>query len=289
MALIYIALSIGCSLILAQILKLAENQKLSVLHVLVSNYAAGCLISLWNAPEWGGTSFFPETANLGWGVTTTVLLLGLVFIANLLVYSKSIHRVGMGVSIAAMRMSLVFPIGVSLFVFGEQLVSIRYIGILVALASLLLMVPRIRTKSISGVSDAWLPVLIFVMTGVADTGMKVYERLFSAQISEDLFVSGIFLVSFLIGGLVLLKRGEYQITWKEAMYGVVAGLVNLYSSIFLLYALKMMPGSVVFPLVNVSLVVFGTFIGVWFWNDKPSGKQWTGLAMAVVSIFLLLG
>lgn len=287
MGLAFIALSVSCSLVIAQILKLAENRKLDILKILVCNYLAGFLISLFNSREF---SVFPEISS-GFSTWLIVLslILGVVFIANMVVYSKSIDRVGMGVSIAAMRMSLVFPIAVSLFVFGESIASIRYFGIILALASLLLMVPRIRTKSISGFSDAWLPILIFLMTGIADTGLKVYERLFSHQVSEDLFISGIFFISFLVGTGILLKRKQFRFTIKEAGYGIATGIVNLYSSIFLIYALKLIPGSIVFPLVNVSLVVLGTLIGVGFWKDKPSIKQWSGLAIAIISIILLLG
>lgn len=287
MGLFYIALSVFCSLSIAQILKLAENKKMRVLHILVCNYLAGFLISLFNSAEF---SLFPEVStDISIWLLGLSALLGVIFIANMVVYSRSIDRVGMGVSIAAMRMSLIFPIAVSLFVFGETIGIIKYGGIILALASLLLMVPRIRTKSISGISDAWLPILIFLMTGFADSGLKIYEQLFAAQISEDLFVSGIFFISFLVGGSILIKRGEINFSYKEIGYGIATGIVNLYSSIFLIYALKLMPGSIVFPIVNVTLVVLGTFIGIFIWKDRPSVKQWSGLGIAIISIFLLLG
>lgn len=287
MVFVYIALSIFCSLSIAQIFKLAENRTLDILKILVCNYAAGFLISLFFSPEF---SAFPHhQLQISTGLMVLAVILGIVFIVNMLAYSKSIDRVGMGVSIAAMRMSLVFPIAVSLFVFGERIASIRYFGIILALASLLLMVPRIKTKGISGLSDAWLPIFIFIMTGMADTGLKIYERLFATQLSEELFMSGIFLLSFFIGMGTLIKRKQVHFTFTEIGYGIATGLVNLYSSIFLIYALKLMPGSVVFPLVNVSLVALGTLIGVWFWKDKPSIKQWSGLALAIISIVLLLG
>ena len=287
MGLLYIVLSISCSLAIAQILKLAENRKLNVLKILVFNYLSGFLISFFNSAEF---SVFPDVIPIPdlW-LAILAVILGIIFIANMVVYSRSIDRVGMGVSIAAMRMSLIFPIAVSLFVFGEAIGGLKYVGIILALGSLLLMVPRIHTKGISGFSDAWLPVLIFIMTGFADTGLKVYEQLFSTQISEDLFVSGIFFFSFLVGIGILLKRKEIHFTFTEMLYGIATGVVNLYSSIFLIYALKMMPGSIVFPLVNVSLVVLGTVIGIVIWKDTPSVKQWSGLAIAVISIILLVG
>lgn len=287
MGLIYIALSLFCSLSIAQILKLAENNKMRVLHILVCNYLAGSILSFFTSPEF---SLFPEvSAGLSLWLLGLTVLLGVLFIANMVVYSRSIDRVGMGVSIAAMRMSLIFPIAVSLFVFGEAIRGITYAGIILALGSLLLMVPGIRTKSITGISDVWLPILIFLMTGFADTGLKIYEQLFSDQISEALFVSGIFFISFLVGGSILIKRREVHFSFKEIGYGVAAGVVNLYSSIFLIYALKLIPGSIVFPIVNVTLVVLGTFIGILIWKDRPSIKQWSGLGIAIISIFLLIG
>lgn len=287
MAYLFIFLSISCSLSIAQILKIAENNKMRVMSILVINYLAGSLISLLNSSEVAAKSLISIDLNLFF--FSMMILLGFIFIGNLVVYSRSIDRVGMGVSIAAMRMSLIFPIAVSLFVFNEELAPYRYLGILLALGALLLMVPRIKTKKISGLSNAWLPVLIFLMTGAADTGLKVYEQVFAAQVSEDLFVSGIFFISFITGVGILVKRKELHFTFKEIGYGVVTGIVNLYSSIFLIYALKLLPGSVVFPIINVTLVILGTLIGVWIWKDKPTIKQWSGLAIAIISIVLLIG
>ncbi len=286
MGLLFIFLSISCSLAIAQILKIAEGRKLNVLKILVVNYFAGFLISYYSSDEF---LIFPTSvSSFGLIILVLTALLGLLFIANMVVYSKSIHRVGMGVSIAAMRMSLVFPIAVSLFAFGESITGIKYIGILLALGSLLLMVPRIKTKSISGFSDAWLPVLIFLITGISDSGLKVYQQLFSAQFSESGFMSAVFFFAFMIGSGILIKRKEFHFTFTEIGYGIVAGVVNLYSAIFLLYALKLMPGSVVFPLINVSLVVAGTLIGIVVWKDKPVLKQWMGLGIALIAIILLL-
>lgn len=286
MGLLFIVLSISCSLIIAQILKLAENRKLNVMKILVCNYFAGFIISMLNSREFAELGSRP--ISLEPELLILMVLLGLVFILNMVVYSRSIHKVGMGVSIAAMRMSLVFPIAASLFIFGESIGTGKYLGIFLALFSLLLMIPRIRTQNIHGFSDAWLPILIFLMTGLADTGLKVYEQIFAANWSEDLFVAGIFFCSFITGMLILLKRKQLHFNFTEIGYGIATGIVNLYSSIFLIYALKEMPGSLVFPLVNVSLVVSGTLIGIWIWKDSPSRKQKIGLSVAIISIFILL-
>lgn len=280
----YIGLSILCSLILAQILKIAESRELNVLRILVINYLVAFCISFINWGLQGPIS----PIRMKPIVVLLMLLLGFMFIANLVVYSRSIHRVGMGISFAAMRMSLIFPIAVSLFVFGEHIVLLKYAGIILALLSLLFMLPPVHKNKVTGYSDLWLPIGIFLMTGFADTGMKVYEEIFSQKVSEHLFLGGIFLFSFLTGVLVLMRRKSLAINFTEVMYGMLAGIVNLYASVFLIQALKILPGSVVFPLINVTLVVVGTFVGIWFWKDSLSIRQWIGLSIAIISILVLI-
>lgn len=286
MGLIYITLSITCSLAIAQLLKVAELRKMNLMRILTVNYLAAFLISFFTAGEF--RKGFSNGIHIPEWAIVMACVLGVVFIVNLMVYSKSIDRNGMGISIAAMRMSLIFPIGVSLIVFGESLALIRYAGIVVTFFSLILMLPEIKKKKISGLNDAWYPLIIFILTGMADTGMKVYERVFSSEISEGLFLSGVFIISFICGGAVLLYRDNVKFNLTEVLTGILIGVVNLYSSVFLIYALKLMPGSVVFPLVNVSLVIFGTMIGIMIWKDRPDRKQQAGLVLAVVSIILLL-
>ena len=285
MGLLFISLSILCSLLLAQVLKLAESKSYNILRILVVNYLAAFCISIFSSKLQGSGAFVTVFSPMVLGL---IITLGLVFIANLMIYSRSIHCIGMGISFAAMRMSLVFPIAVSLLVFGEHIAWIKYLGITLAFVALLLMIPAISDTRISGFSEAWLPVLIFLFTGFADTGMKVYEEVFSQQISEHVFLGGIFLISFVAGVIVLIFRKQFAFNITEFFFGIAAGIVNLYASVFLIHALRHMPGSVVFPLINVSLVVIGTLVGIWFWKDKLSRRQWGGLITAIVSIFLLL-
>lgn len=286
MGIFYIAVSIFCSLAVAQFLKIAETRKISVFKILAVNYLTAFLVSLFSAPEW--TSLGQSLQELSYSVYALAAMLGVFFIANLWVYSRSIDRIGMGISIAAMRMSLIFPIGISLLVFQESLVWLRYIGIVVALGALILMLPKIKKNNISGLSDAWLPILILIMTGFVDSGIKVYEEVYSSQLSEGLFLSGIFLVSFFCGMGMLIYQNDLHFSFKEIGYGIATGVVNLYSSVFLIYALQIMPGSVVFPIINVTLVVLGALVGIWFWKDQLTKKQWAGLILAIISIILLL-
>lgn len=283
MAVLYIALSVCSSLLIAHFLKLAKRAEQRLLNVLVVNYITATLFSLFIVDKelLGKTELsFPLIALAGF--------LGFIFIANLLVYSSSLHRIGMGISIAAMRISLVIPIALSLFIYGESIGWLKYIGIILVFISLYLMLPKVNFSNIEKAKDTIFPVLLFIMTGIADSSLKVYEREFANLIPEYGFLSLIFISSFIFGMVVISFRREMSFTKKEILYGIFIGIANLYSSFFLILALKELSGSVVFSVVNVSNVIFGALIGYLFWKDELTLKQKIGIGVAGLSILLLI-
>ena len=215
--------------------------------------------------------------------------LGAVFITNFAVYSISLERIGMGISIAAMRLSLIIPIGLSLFIYQEWISVIQYLGIVLVFVAFYLMLPVRNTGSIRNSGDIIYPVLLLLMSGIADASLKVYEREFSSAFHGYGFLGLIFLSAFLIGTIRLVWKKDFNFSFSEILYGIFIGIVNLYSSFFLIAALKELPGSIVFPMVNISIVLIGSLIGYLYWKDKISGKQLTGLILATISILLLIG
>lgn len=283
MGLIFILLSTACSLTIAQVLKQAREKNISLMQVLVFNYLTAVIISLFLNPDI--TAF----KHVELPLIVLAGTMGFIFIANLFVYSASLHRSGMGISIAAMRVSLVIPVGVSILVFGERIDGTQWIGVILVFLALALMLPRIRINKIDGMKDAMFPLLLFVMTGIADTSMKVYERVYSTAIPEYAFLSLIFAFSLLFGMLVLQRGDGFRFTLSSMIYGVIVGVANLYSSFFLLKALSFLSGSLVFSLVNILNVIFGALIGYLVWKDLLTNKQKAGLAVAALSIVLLIG
>jgi len=283
MGFIFLALSALFSLTVAQVLKLIEIKSLRVLNVLVINYFVAVLISVFST-DWAGfseqTGFVP--------VLIHSAFLGFLFIVNFLIYSKSIDKNGMGISIAAMRMSLVFPILLSLLIYDEEVTSGLVIGIILTFVSLILLVPSVKKNRKVQLKFAVLPIMLFIISGVTDSGLKIFEREFSIIFNESQFLASLFFFAFATGALILFVRKQLFFKWKELVYGILLGVVNLYSSYFILVALKEIPGSIVFPVANLSIVFVGTFIGVIFWKDRPDKRQWIGLALASISIVLLV-
>ncbi len=282
--LVYIGLCVSCSVAIAQLLKKVRQSELRLLNVLVINYIIAAIISfiMLDGPI---SSVFKADGS----VIIIALALGAVFIANFAIYSISLHRIGMGISIAAMRMSLIIPICLSLFVYNERISIEQYLGVILVFAAFYLMLPVRITGSIRRPGDILYPVLLLVMSGIADASLKVYEREFSTAIQGYSFLGLIFMSASIIGGITLIWKRDFKFSLKEILYGIFIGVVNLYSSFFLISALTEIPGSVVFPMVNISIVLIGALIGYLYWKDKVSGKQLAGLILASISILLLIG
>ncbi|MEX0945334.1 MAG: hypothetical protein WDZ38_06615, partial [Balneolaceae bacterium] len=62
----------------------------------------------------------------------------------------------------------------------------------------------------------------------------------------------------------------------------------LFTSIFLISALEIMNGAVVYSSVNVLTVMGGTLLGVIRWKDRFTNAQWVGIFLTLFSIVLLI-
>lgn len=283
---LYLFLSSVCSLLIAHLLKLTESKKLRTLNTLMVNYLVAFFVAF-------GVGF-TEHQSAEWVIRPPVpvllfcLLIGAFFISNFIAYSKSVHANGMGISVAAMRLSLLVPVLLSVSIYSEVMSGPKILGIILVFGALLLLIPRRNTIRIGNLDASWLLLIIFFLTGFADASLKIYNEEFSLAFSESIFMGWIFLSAFIIGLVLAIFREGALATLEEVKMGMLIGIPNLYSAIFLIYALEGISGAVAFPIVNTLNVLGGTFLGLWFWDDVVTLKQWGGIAIAIIAILVLV-
>ncbi|MDZ7660245.1 EamA family transporter [Fodinibius sp.] len=285
MAYVFLVLSSVCSLTIAHLLKVTETKNLRTLNTLTVNYIVAAVFALFVGFDGSMTSSFVSQSTI---LILFCIIVGAFFIGNFVAYSKSVHTNGVGITIAAMRLSLLIPVVISIYWYAEYLNGLKIAGILGVFGAMLLLIPKKNNIKIGSVSASWLLILIFVLSGFADASLKIYEEEFSTNLNELTFMGLVFLGAFIIGLIIALIRKGPLITKKEALLGAAIGIPNLYSSIFLIYALGGISGSIAYPVVNILNVLGGTFLGLIIWNDSVSTKQWVGIATAVIAIILLM-
>ena len=282
---LFLLLSSCCSLAIVHLLKVTEIGSYRTLNTLTVNYLVGGATALFFGWDNGELNWFGSDGT--WLLLFTVFI-GAIFIANFLVYSKSVHSNGMGVSVTAMRVSLMVPVLLSILIYNETVTIFKIAGLVLVILAIGLLVPKKRNVRFGNIHAGWLLVILFLFSGLADASLKIYEEDFSLQINELWFMGGIFLSAFVMGILFCTARKGPLITGREFLAGTLIGIPNLYSSIFLIYALKEIDGAVAYPVVNVLNVVGGTILGRWFWKDQVSRLQWFGITVALIALLILL-
>ncbi len=77
-------------------------------------------------------------------------------------------------------------------------------------------------------------------------------------------------------------------SWRNVAGGIVLGIPNYGSMLFLLMALGGgLEGSFVFPVVNVGVIAVTTIGAVWLFHERLSGINWLGIALAIAAIALI--
>lgn len=288
MAYLFILFSAVCSLLIAHLLKITEVKKLRTLNTLTINYISAALIAVLIGSGYSDTNLSYSLYKHEWLIWIFTLSVGAFFISNFIAYSKSVHLNGMGITITGMRLSLLVPVLVSVYFYNEYLDLLQTAGVVLVFIALTLLIPKKNTARIGNISAGWLLVIIFLLSGFADASLKIYKEEFSTDLNELYFMAMVFLGAFVIGAAASIYREGPFCTLDELKLGVMIGIPNLYSAIFLIYALDDITGSIAYPMVNMLSVAGGTALGVLRWNDTITTLQWVGLLLAIISILILL-
>lgn len=283
MAYLHIAISAGLSIFIAHILKKNESRKLRTLNVLTLNYVFALAVLPFLLPE--RASIFPPV-NAVFLVATGIN--GVLFILNFFVYSKSVDLNGVGLSVAAMRMSLVIPVFFAILRYGEPLHAGILLGLGLVLASLALMILRPGMPIRQSIRDGRLLVGMFVMSGICDVFIKMYERNPSQGVHDAHFVSAIYLISLVTGLSILAANRQLSFTREEFRMGFLIGIPNLLTFVFMLKALALLPATIAFSLSHLSVVLGGTILGLMVWKDRLLLTQWMGILLALAAILTLV-
>lgn len=282
---LFIGLSAVCSVAIAHFLKSAEFKKLNTIRVLTVNYFTAAAVAFLTPVS--DADFDPGLLEV-WPAVALAAGVGVIFIANFFIYSKSVNYNGVGVSVAAMRISLLIPVLLSTIWYLERLSVRQWIGIIAVFAALFLLLPNKRKMIREPLSAAWLLVLLFIGTGLGDGSLKIFEMDFSSMLSKEQFMGIVFLIAMLVGLVFLFARGNYRFNRAEIGLGIAVGIPNLYSAIFLIEALERMNGAIVYSSVNILTVLGATFLGMIRWGDSLTSVQWTGIVITLISIILLV-
>jgi drug/metabolite transporter (DMT)-like permease len=144
-----------------------------------------------------------------------------------------------------------------------------------------------RTKNL------WvLPAIVFVGSGIIDTTLNFIQKQFIPAVSEAYIITTVFSIAFVLGTIYLsylvIFKNE-KITFKNVYWGILLGIPNYFSMLFLVKTLSYFPtaSATIFPINNIGIVAVSTLVSVWFFKEKLNSKNILGLALSLTAIALI--
>jgi len=285
---IYLIISICISSGLFVIFKLFEVFKINTLQAIVVNYLVAAILGF-------SLSDIPVSAekiiDAPWFLGA--FLLGILFIAVFNLMALTSQRNGLSVASVASKMSLVVGVVFGILYYKESANYIKVIGIILALIAVYLAsVKQNKSATQERKNNLLFPVLLFFGSGCIDTSLKFIETEYVQEGGVPIFSATIFGFACLFGIIMIglkIAKGEFTFHYKNILGGILLGVPNYFSIVYLLKALSAdgMESSTAFTVNNVGIVVLSTFLGLLLFKEKLSIKNWAGVLVAILSVYLV--
>jgi multidrug transporter EmrE-like cation transporter len=291
MNIIYLIIHILFALGMFISLKIINIKGLNKFQAITINYVIALILTLlaYKYPVSTITDYYSTNLILA------SLWVGVLFIVSFILMIFSTERAGIGLTTALNKMAVVIPVSVGIVYLGQHdSIPFKLVGIVLALASFVLILYK-KDSEKKKLSSLLLPLSVFLVSGLIDTSMELTNTIIITQNFEtELFLMGIFATASGIGVLTILSdklwiKTKEKFSYNTVLWGSIMGIFNFLVSKMILINVGLMGGSVVFPVHNAAVVSLTALIGVMFFKEKFSAKQWAGVALAVVSVIMIAG
>ena len=281
-------LTIGITSLLVVVFKLFVKWDVDSFQAIVYNYLV-CLVL--GSILLGEVPFRDQHLDADW--FPFVFAMGLIFIIGFNFAAETVRYFGVAVTAVVQRVSLVISAGFAIAFYQEPFGSLKALGIILAIVSIVLINYKPRTYSISSSKTAlWLLPLGTWMIGGGLESLLYYLSAEGISRDQELHITTHgFGIAGGIGFLVLLAfvvAGKKRFSMKALLAGILLGIPN-YFSIYLIFLLLNhgFEGSFLFPVLNISVLVIGAISGVLFFLEKLYPRQLAGIVLACLSIAIL--
>lgn len=271
-------LAIASSALIAIIMRLSTNKAPAGKTMLAANYLVCFLLAACYA---GFDRLFPAGDGLlpalGMGVFNGILYLG-----GFVMMQRSVKKNGVVLSSVFMKLGLLVPMALSIFLFGEMPTVLQIAGFILAVLAIILINFKKDGSSATAVGGL---LLLLLMNGGGDAMSKVFEEMGAPALSNQ-FLFYTFLAAFaLCVLLVIFTREKPDIT--SILFGLLIGIPNFFSAKFLLMALQEVPAVIAYPTFSVAGLLVVTLAGVLFFKERLEKRQWVALAIIAAALVLL--
>jgi len=279
---IYLILSISCSVIVGVLLKLGKRYQINIMQAVTWNYLFAIGLSAF--------FFKPDFSTINLSVISPIyIVLGLLLPAIFLIQGFSVQQTGLARTDIAQRLSLFISLCAAYFLFNESFDRLKYVGLIVGFMAIIFTIYR-KAGSPTSKHTWWYLLLVFVGFGAIDVLFKLVSQITVIPYTTSLFL--IFCIAFVFSLLYILYLAitkKTKIQFINFVCGCVLGFFNFGNILFYLKAHRAMADqpSTVFAAMNIGVIIIGSLIGIILFKERLSKLNYTGLILALIAIALI--
>ncbi|MES2064853.1 MAG: EamA/RhaT family transporter [Bacteroidota bacterium] len=283
---LYVFLSICCSVIVSVLLKLARRYQIDVFQAITWNYSIAILLT------WFFFKPVLQFETLKQAPFSILIPLGVLLPVIFFALAASVRVAGIVRTDVAQRLSLFVSLSAAFLIFGDHLNTLKFIGIAVGLAAIMCSIPwQKQTANRRVLSNAWVYlVLVFLGFGLIDILFKQVAAFKQMPFTTLQFIA--FIIAFVVALIILIIRKINKlskITFTHVIFGWILGVANFGNIYFYLKAHKALSNSpsTVFAGMNIGVIAVGTLVGLVLFNERLSILNKIGVALAIVAIIII--
>ena len=277
---------IVCSSFIFVLFKVFPKYNIDTFQAIVFNYfAATACALLFFGKE---LNQIPSNINV---ILIAAIACALLFISLFSLMGFSSQKNGLAITSVAVKMSMAVSLIAMIIAYKEPLSILKISGIACAFLGVLLVSIQKKEKSDSK-SSVWMLVVLFFGSGLLDFLLNYTQKYELNDWHAGLFSGLGFFLAGLIGLCIIIVqiiKKKMKFAFKNVIAGFVLGIPN-YFSIYLLmnaYQTSDWNDSTVLAILNVSIVLIASFIGLLLFQEKLSLKKGFGLMFSILAIMLL--
>jgi len=276
---------IACNVALLLIIRSFKRYEIPAFPAIVVNYFVAASISL---PFMSSQKIFITAGHL-W---MPALVLGVLFVSVFYMISLTTDKMGVSVASVANKMSVAIPVIVAFILYNDAITFLKIAGIILALLSVVLVSARNESGPVKKAN--WiLPAVVFFGSGVIDALVNYTQKTVVRSNEETACLTGMFFYaagSFgLLAFLIFYPQKKNLKYGKALIGGIILGIPNYFSIYLVMRAIStnVMESSVLYPVVNVGVVLGSTLCAFFFFSEKLSLRNWIGIILSVLAITLI--
>ncbi|MCG8670680.1 MAG: DMT family transporter, partial [Pseudomonadales bacterium] len=202
-----------------------------------------------------------------------------LFFGGFILMQISINRYGAGLTGAFAKLGILVPMVASLILWREYPGIPQWLGIGLSLAAIVM-----TMKSGPGNLRPLL-LMVLIVVGCAEFSNKIFEK-YGEPAHTSLFLVGAFATAALCSATACLIRRR-RVTAPDLLLGCLIGIPNLFSSWFLIAALRDLPAALVFPVFSAGSIILILFGSALFFGERLSSSDRLAVALMLPALILI--